>query len=54
MHFYLQTPFMMMEGQERTKASYGENNERPVKIKSKYNPENLFHINQNINPEVPW
>ena len=52
MHFYLQTPLMMEEGQERIKASYGENNGRLVKIKSKYDPENLFHINQNIKPEV--
>jgi len=43
----------MEEGQERIKASYNKTNRRLVKIKSKYDPENLFHINQNINPKFP-
>jgi hypothetical protein len=43
---------MMMddEGQERVRASYRHNYERLAQIKAKYDPENLFHINQNIKP----
>ncbi len=40
--------FMMEEGQERVKATYRENYNRLVQIKEKYDPTNLFHINQNI------
>lgn len=42
--------FMMDEGQERVKASYKHNYERLTKIKSKYDPQNLFRVNQNILP----
>jgi len=42
--------FMMEEGNDRIKATYGENYERLRKIKSKYDPDNLFHVNQNIEP----
>ena len=41
---------MMDEGQERVQASYGGNYERLKQIKRKYDPNNLFHINQNIEP----
>jgi FAD/FMN-containing dehydrogenase len=44
--------FMMDEGQERVKAAYGKNYDRLVKVKTKYDPDNLFHINQNIKPEI--
>jgi hypothetical protein len=44
--------FMMDEGQERVKASYGDNYERLVLVKTKYDPNNLFHINQNIKPKA--
>lgn len=40
--------FMMEEGQDRIKASYGSNYDRLVKIKEKYDPNNFFHVNQNI------
>ena len=43
--------FMMEEGAERVQSSYGDNYHRLVKIKSKYDPDNFFHINQNIKPE---
>lgn len=42
--------FMMEEGQDRIRATYGDNYERLQKIKAKYDPENFFHVNQNIEP----
>jgi FAD/FMN-containing dehydrogenase len=42
--------FMMEEGQDRVQASYRDNYQRLVTIKRKYDPDNLFHINQNIKP----
>ena len=42
--------FMMDEGQERIKATYQENFERLAAIKNKYDPTNLFRVNQNIRP----
>jgi FAD binding domain/Berberine and berberine like len=41
---------MMEEGQDRIEAAYGENYARLAKIKAKYDPDNLFHVNQNIQP----
>jgi FAD/FMN-containing dehydrogenase len=38
------------EGQERVVAAYSENYERLVALKNKYDPTNLFRINQNIKP----
>ena len=38
------------EGEDRVRASYGENYERLSEIKSKYDPGNLFRVNQNIKP----
>lgn len=43
--------FMMEEGQDRVEASYGDNYKRLQKVKAKYDPDNFFHINQNIKPE---
>ncbi len=42
--------FMMDEGQERVKASYKHNYNRLVEIKRKFDPKNLFRVNQNIRP----
>ncbi|MEZ5817703.1 MAG: BBE domain-containing protein [Hyphomicrobiaceae bacterium] len=43
--------FMMDdEGEARIKASYGENYARLASVKKKYDPSNLFQVNQNIKP----
>jgi len=42
--------FMMDEGQERIAASYRDNYQRLVDVKKKYDPTNLFRMNQNISP----
>ncbi|MBD3856799.1 MAG: BBE domain-containing protein, partial [Acidobacteria bacterium] len=43
--------FMMEEGQERVQASYRGNYDRLSEIKAKYDPNNLFKVNQNIHPK---
>ncbi|WP_345158376.1 FAD-binding oxidoreductase [Pontibacter saemangeumensis] len=42
--------FMMEEGHDRVKATYGDNYQRLVEVKTKYDPHNLFRVNQNIMP----
>ncbi len=42
--------FMMDEGQERVQASYRGNYQRLAEIKKRYDPGNVFRINQNIQP----
>ncbi|MFC4436455.1 MULTISPECIES: FAD-binding oxidoreductase [Natrialbaceae] len=42
--------FMMEEGRDRIRATYGDNYDRLEEIKARYDPENFFHVNQNIEP----
>ncbi len=42
--------FMMEEGTDRIEATYGDNYARLRQIKAKYDPGNLFRVNQNIAP----
>jgi FAD/FMN-containing dehydrogenase len=41
---------MMDEGQERVRASYRDNYDRLSRVKATYDPDNLFRVNQNIEP----
>ncbi|SFK81267.1 FAD/FMN-containing dehydrogenase [Halogranum rubrum] len=42
--------FMMEEGDDRIRATYGDNYERLQRVKAEYDPDNVFHVNQNIEP----
>ena len=40
------------EGEALVKSAYGANYEKLVMLKNKYDPANLFRLNQNIKPTV--
>jgi FAD/FMN-containing dehydrogenase len=42
--------FMMNEGENRVKDSYRDNYDRLAAVKAKFDPTNLFRVNQNIQP----
>ena len=42
--------FMMEEGDDRIRATYGKNYDRLAKVKKRYDRANLFRVNQNIKP----
>jgi FAD/FMN-containing dehydrogenase len=41
---------MMDEGQQRVRASYRDNYDRLARVKASYDPDNVFRVNQNIEP----
>jgi FAD/FMN-containing dehydrogenase len=42
--------FLMEEGEDRVRATYGANYDKLVAVKTKYDPTNLFRLNQNVRP----
>jgi FAD/FMN-containing dehydrogenase len=44
--------FLSDEGQDRVRAAYGAKYERLVALKDRYDPTNLFRLNQNIPPSA--
>lgn len=44
--------FMTEEEQNRVSSAYASNYERLVEIKTKYDPKNIFRMNQNIQPRM--
>jgi FAD/FMN-containing dehydrogenase len=45
--------FMTGDETDRVKSAFGSNHERLAWIKRKYDPDNVFRINQNIEPAKP-
>lgn len=48
---YLNFPGFQEGGEETMRATFGEKYERLAALKKKYDPENLFRLNQNVKPE---
>jgi FAD/FMN-containing dehydrogenase len=44
--------FLSNEGQDRVRAAYGDKYDRLVALKDRYDPTNLFKLNQNIAPST--
>jgi len=47
---YFNFPGLLEEGDAAVRSSYGANHDRLSRIKAKYDPQNLFRLNQNIRP----
>ena len=44
--------FMTADETDRVTAAFGSNYDRLTKVKKKYDPNNLFRMNQNISPQA--
>lgn len=44
------TNFMSPDDQTRTEANYGQNYDRLQEVKARWDPDNVFHLNQNVSP----
>jgi hypothetical protein len=49
-NLYLNFPGFLEEGDAMMRKAFGRNYERLVELKTKYDPQNVFRINQNIKP----
>jgi FAD/FMN-containing dehydrogenase len=52
-HPYTQAAYVNMlgdESEERVREAYGDNYSRAARLKTKYDPQNVFRLNQNIKP----
>ena len=49
---YLNFPGFLEEGDKTLQSTFGDKHERLVALKNRYDPTNLFHLNQNIKPTV--
>jgi FAD/FMN-containing dehydrogenase len=49
---YFNFPGLLEEGDELVRTTFGANYERLVALKNKYDPGNLFRMNQNIKPTI--
>jgi FAD/FMN-containing dehydrogenase len=47
---YFNFPGLHEEGDAAVRDSYGANHARLARIKAAYDPDNRFHLNQNIRP----
>ena len=47
---YLNFPGLVEEGEGLMRAAFGDRFERIVAVKTRWDPENLFRLNQNIAP----
>lgn len=48
---YFNFPGGLEEGQEIIRSTFGSKYKRLAKLKAKYDPSNIFHLNQNIKPQ---
>ena len=48
MHLYVN--FLGDDGQQRVRSAYLGNHERLARAKRRYDPDNTFHVNQNVRP----